>query len=191
MRKVIVSEYVTLDGVMEDPGGAEGFKYGGWSFQFWSEEAAKYKFDELFASDALLLGRVTYQGFAKAWPTITDEAGFADRMNNLPKFVVSTTLEVVAWNNSTLIKENIAEEVAKLKQQPGQDILVAGSGDLVHTLMQSDLIDEYRLMVHPVVLGSGKRLFTEGTNTLKLQLLETKTFSSGVVVLTYRPMSKE
>lgn len=191
MRKVIVSEYVTLDGVMEDPGGAEGFKYGGWSFQFWSEEAAKYKFDELFASDALLLGRVTYQGFAKAWPTITDEAGFADRMNNLPKFVVSTTLEVVAWNNSTLIKENIAEEVAKLKQQPGQDILVAGSGDLVHTLMHSDLIDEYRLMVHPVVLGSGKRLFTEGTNTLKLQLLETKTLSSGVVVLTYRPMSKE
>lgn len=191
MRKVIVSEYVTLDGVMEDPGGAEGFKYGGWSFQFWSEEAAKYKFDELFASDALLLGRVTYQGFAKAWPTITDEAGFADRMNNLPKFVVSTTLEVVAWNNSTLIKENIAEEVARLKQQPGQDILVAGSGDLVHTLMQSDLIDEYRLMVHPVVLGSGKRLFTEGTNTLKLQLLETKTFSSGVVVLTYRPVSKE
>lgn len=191
MRKVIVSEYVTLDGIMEDPGGAEGFKYGGWSFQFWSEEAAKYKFDELFASDALLLGRVTYQGFAKAWPTITDEAGFADRMNNLPKFVVSTTLEVVAWNNSTLIKENIAEEVARLKQQPGQDILVAGSGDLVHTLMQSDLIDEYRLMVHPVVLGSGKRLFTEGTNTLKLQLLETKTFSSGVVVLTYRPVSKE
>jgi dihydrofolate reductase len=191
MRKVIVSEYVTLDGIMEDPGGAEGFKYGGWSFQFWSEETAKYKFDELFASDALLLGRVTYQGFAKAWPTITDEAGFADRMNSLPKFVVSTTLEVVEWNNSTLIKENIAEEVARLKQQPGQDILVAGSGDLVHTLMQYDLIDEYRLMVHPVVLGSGKRLFREGTNTLKLQLLETKAFSSGIVVLTYQPVSKE
>jgi dihydrofolate reductase len=104
-------------------------------------------------------------------------------MNSIPKFVVSTTLEEVEWNNSTLIKENIAEEVAKLKQQPGQDILVAGSGDLVHTLMQHDLIDEYRLMVHPVVLGNGKRLFREGTNTLKLQLLETKTFSSGIVVL--------
>jgi len=134
---------------------------------------------------------VTYQGFAKAWPTITDEAGFADRMNSLPKFVVSTTLEEVEWNNSTLIKENIAEEVAKLKQQPGQDILVAGSGDLVHTLMQHDLIDEYRLMVHPVVLGSGKRLFREGTNTLKLQLSETKSFSSGNVVLTYQPVRDE
>ncbi len=159
MRKVIVSEYVTLDGVMEDPGGGEKSEHGGWSFQFWNEEAAKYKFDELFASDALLLGRVTYQGFAKAWPSMTDEHGFADRMNGLPKFVVSTTLEEVEWNNSRLIKGNIAEEVYKLKQQPGQDILVAGSGELVHTLMQHDLIDEYRIMVHPVVLGSGKRLF--------------------------------
>jgi dihydrofolate reductase len=158
MRKVIVSEYMTLDGVMEDPGGAEGFKHGGWSFQFWNEEAAKFKFDELFASDALLLGRVTYQGFAKAWPSMTDEEGFADRMNSLPKFVVSTTLEEVEWNNARLIKENIAEEVSKLKQQPGQDILIYGSGELVYTLMQHDLIDEYRLMVHPVVLGSGKRL---------------------------------
>src|SRR5947209_18074307 len=131
MRKVIVSEYVTLDGVMEDPGGGEGTKHGGWSFQFWSEEAAKFKFDELFASDALLLGRVTYQGFAKAWPSMTDEQGFADRMNSLPKFVVSTTLQEVAWNNSRLIKENVVEEVSRLKQQPGKDILVGGSGQLV------------------------------------------------------------
>jgi len=191
MRKVVVSEYVTLDGVMEDPGGAEGFEHGGWSFQFWNEEAAKFKFDELFASDALLLGRVTYQGFAKAWPSMTDEAGFADRMNNLPKYVVSTTLEEVAWNNSRLIKGNIAEEVYKLKQQPGQDILIAGSGELVHTLMHHDLIDEYRLMVYPVVLGSGKRLFRDGSDTTVLRLVETKTFSSGVVVLSYQPAGKE
>jgi len=191
MRKVIVSEYVTLDGVMEDPGGSEGTEHGGWSFQFWSEEAAKFKFDELFASDALLLGRVTYQGFAKAWPSMTDEQGFADRMNSLPKFVVSTTLEKLEWNNSRLIKGNIAEEVSKLKQQPGQDILIAGSVELVHTLMQHDLIDEYRIMVHPIVLGSGKRLFREGSDKTVLRLVDTRTFSSGVVVLSYQPAGKE
>jgi dihydrofolate reductase len=191
MRKVIVSEYVTLDGVMEDPGGGEGTEHGGWSFQFWSEEAAKFKFDELFASDALLLGRVTYQGFAKAWPSMTDEQGFADRMNSLPKFVVSTTLKEVEWNNSRLIKGNIAEEVSKLKRQPGQDILIAGSVELVHTLMQHDLIDEYRLLVHPIVLGSGKRLFREGSDRTLLRLVDTRTFSSGIVVLSYQPAGKE
>ncbi len=126
MRKVVVSTYVTLDGVMEDPGGAEGFEHGGWSMRFFDEDAAKYAFDQLFASDALLLGRVTYQGFAAAWPSMTDEVGFADRMNSLPKFVVSKTLDEVEWNNSRLIKENVAEEVSKLKQQPGQDILMYG-----------------------------------------------------------------
>lgn len=190
MRKVIVSEYVTLDGVMEDPGGAEGFEHGGWSFQFWSDEAAKYKFDELFASDALLLGRTTYQGFAKAWPSMKDEQGFADRMNSLPKYVVSTTLQELTWNNSKLIKEHVAEEVSNLKQQPGQDILVAGSGELVHTLMQHNLVDEYRLMVYPIVLGSGKRLFGDGTATQVLRLVDTRTFSSGVVVLSYQPAGK-
>jgi dihydrofolate reductase len=187
MRKVVVSEYVTADGVMEDPGGAEGFEHGGWSFQFWSDESAKFKFDELFASDALLLGRVTYEGFAKAWPAMTDEQGFADRMNSLPKFVVSTTLEKAEWNNSRLIKGNIPEEIAGLKQQPGQDILVGGSRRLVHTLMQHDLIDEYRLLVHPVVLGSGKRLFADGSGKKALKLIDTKAFSSGVVALSYQP----
>jgi dihydrofolate reductase len=182
MRRVIVSEFVSLDGVMEEPS---------WTFQFSSEEQQKFKFDELFASDALLLGRVTYQGFAAAWPSMTDEAGFADRMNNLPKFVVSTTLEEAEWNNSSLIKENVAEEVARLKQQPGQDILIYGGGELVHTLMQHDLIDEYRIWVHPVVLGSGKRLFRDGSDTKVLRLVETKTFSSGVVVLAYQPAGKE
>ena len=156
MRKVIASEYVTLDGVMEDPGGAEGFEHGGWSMRFFDEDAAKYAQDQLFASDALLLGRVTYQGFAAAWPSMTDEAGFADRMNSLPKYVVSTTLEEpLEWNNSTLIKGNVAEEIAKLKQQPGKDISISGSGTLVRSLLRDGLLDEITLMVHPIVLGAG------------------------------------
>ncbi len=186
MRKVVVLEYVSLDGVMEDPGGAEQFEHGGWTIPYWNDEIAKFQSDGLFASDALLLGRATYQEFAKAWPSMTDEAGFADRMNSLPKYVVSTTLEAVEWNNSRLIKGNVAEEVARLKQQPGQDILIYGSGELIHTLMQHDLIDEYRLLVYPVVLGSGKRLFRDGSTTT-LKLVETQMFSSGVVALTYQP----
>lgn len=182
MRKVVVTEYVTLDGVMEEP--------GKWSFQFWNDEAAKFKYDELFASDALLLGRVTYQGFAAAWPTMTDTGDFGEKMNSMPKYVASTTLNEMAWNAS-LIKGDVAEEVARLKQQPGQDILVAGSGELVQTLRQHDLIDEYRFMVYPIILGTGKRLFREGSDTAVLKLVETKTFSSGVVVLTYRPDRKE
>ncbi len=191
MRKVIVTEFVTLDGVIEDPGGGEKSPHGGWSFRFWSDEAEKYKLDEIFASDALLLGRVTYQGFAAAWPAMTDESGFADRMNSLPKYVVSTTLNEATWNNSTLIKANIAEEVSRLKQQPGQDILVAGSGQLVRFLMQHGLVDEYRLMVFPIVLGGGKRLFEDGTDFSVLQLIETKTFTSGVVLLSYQPVGEE
>lgn len=179
MRKVVATEHVTLDGVFEE--------MGQWSFPFWNEESGQFKFDELFASDALLLGRVTYQGFAAAWPSMTDERGFANRMNSLPKFVVSTTLDTAEWNNSTIIRENVAEAIAALKQQPGQDILIYGSGALVHTLMQHDLIDEYRLMVYPLVRGSGKRLFQDGGEVAELKLVETKTFSSGLVVLTYRP----
>jgi dihydrofolate reductase len=178
MRKIIATEYLTLDGVMEAP--------SKWSGQFWNDEAAQFKFEELFASDALLLGRVTYEGFAAAWPNYNDEAGFADRMNGLPKYVVSTTLDTAEWNNSTLIKENIVEEIAKLKQEPGQDILLAGSADLMHTLMEHNLIDEYRLMVHPIVVGSGKRLFREGDNKV-LQLVDTRTLSTGIIILTYHP----
>ena len=186
MRKVIVTEYVTLDGIMEDPGGGEKSKYGGWSFQFWNEDAGKYKNDELFASGALLLGRKTYEGFAKAWPSIKDEYGFADRMNSIPKYVVSKTLEKAEWKNSTVIRGNVAEEVSKLKQQPGQDILVVGSAKLLRTLMEHNLVDEYRLMVHPVVLGGGKRLFQEGIEKKALKLIDTKTFATGIVVLTYQ-----
>ena len=178
MRRVIISTYVTMDGVIESP--------EKWSLKFWNDEHAKYAHDQLFASDALLLGRVVYQGFADAWPSRTNE--FANRMNSLPKYVVSTTLEEpLEWNNSRLIKENVAEEVSKLKRQPGQDILMYGSADLMHTLMQYDLIDEYRIWVHPVVVGSGKRLFREGSDTTVLRLVGTKTFSSGVVVLSYQP----
>jgi len=183
MRRVVASEYLTLDGVMEEP--------GNWSFPFWNDEAAKFKYDELFASDALLLGRVTYEGFAKAWPTMTGTGDFGERMNGLPKYVVSTTLDTVGWNNSQLITENVAEEIAKLKQQPGQDILIGGSGELVRTLMPHDLVDEYRIMLYPVVLGSGKRLFQDGIDKKVLRLVDTKTTSTGVVILTYHPAGTE
>jgi dihydrofolate reductase len=181
MRKVVIAEFLSLDGVMEAP--------EKWTFQFWNDEMAKFKHDELFASDAHLLGRVTYQIFAAAWPSRTDKQGFADRMNNLPKYVVSTTLKKAEWKNSHLIKENVAEEIAKLKQQSGQDILVAGSSTLVQTLIQHNLIDEYHLFVFPVVLGSGKRLFKDASNTT-LKLVDTKAFSSGVVLLYYVPDKK-
>jgi dihydrofolate reductase len=191
MSKVVVSEFVTLDGVMEDPS---------WTFQFSSEEQEKFKFKELSVSDALLLGRTTYEGFAAAWPNMMDQyegprraelGEYAYMMNGYPKHVVSTTLEEpLKWNNSTLIKGNVAEAVSRLMQQPGKDILIFGSGDLVSTLMQHDLIDQYRLMVFPIVVGSGKRLFRDGSDTIVLRLVETKTFGSGVVV-TYQPAAKE
>ncbi len=191
MRKVIASEFVSLDGVMEDPG---------WTFQFTSEEQQRFKFDELVESDALLLGRVTYEGFAAAWPNMMEQyegprraelGEYADMMNGYPKYVVSTTLEEpLDWNNSTLIKGNVAEAVSNLKQQPGKDLLIFGSGDLLNALMQHDLIDEYRLMIFPVVVGSGKRLFRDGSDTTVLRLVDTKTFGSGVVVLTYEPAAR-
>jgi dihydrofolate reductase len=187
MRKIIASEYVTLDGVMADPGGGDKTPHGGWSFQFWSEEAAKFKFDELFASDALLLGRVTYEGFAAAWPAMTDTGEFGERMNGMPKYVVSTTLETAEWNNSHIVSANIVAEIAALKDQPGQDILLFGSSVLFQTVMQNDLVDEVRLMVHPVVLGGGKRLFADDGTMAALKLIETQRFSSGIVVLRYEP----
>lgn len=184
MRRLVVSEFVTLDGVMQDPGGAGEFERGGWSMPYWHDEIGKVKLDELFASDALLLGRVTYEGFAAAWPSMTDEAGFADRMNGITKYVVSTTLKDPQWNNSRVIPGNVAEEVAALKRQAGQDILVGGSGQLIQTLIQNNLVDEYRLLVYPVVLGTGKRLFKEGADT-KLKLVEAKGFPTGVALLRY------
>jgi len=181
MRKVIVSEFVSLDGVIESP--------DKWQFPYWNDETAQFKHSELFAIDALLLGRVTYEGFAAAWPSMTDEQGYADRMNSLPKYVISTTLDKAEWNNSTLIKANIVEEISKLKQQPGQDILIFGSGTLVQTLIQHDLIDQYNLLVYSIVLGAGKHLFQDGSNAA-LKLSEAKAFSSGVVALIYQPERK-
>jgi len=170
MRRIVVSEFVTLDGVMEDPGGAEGFDRGGWAFQFErGPDGDKFKLDEVLEADALLLGRKTYEGFAKAWPTVTDEVGFAEKMNSMPKYVVSSTLESADWNNTTVINGDVAEEVAKL----GGNILVAGSAQLVQTLMDHDLVDEYRLMIYPVLLGSGKRLFKDGVDATALKIVET------------------
>jgi dihydrofolate reductase len=184
MRKVVVSEFVSLDGVMEEPS---------WTFQFPSEEQDSFKFEEMAAADALLLGRVTYEGFAAAWPQMEAETGeYGAWMNGNPKYVVSTTLEEpLEWRNSRLIEGNLTEEVSELKRQPGKDILVFGSGELVNALMRYDLIDEYRLMVFPVVVGSGKRLFEDGIDTTILELVDAKTFGSGVVVLTYRPAGRD
>ena len=158
MRKVVASEFVSLDGVMGDPG---------WTFGFESEDRDQFKFDELAAADALLLGRVTYEGFAAAWPQMEEQTGeYGAWMNGYPKHVVSMTLdEPLEWNNSTLVEGDVAEEVSRLEAAAGKDILIFGSADLVNTLMQHDLIDEYRLMVFPIIVGSGKRLFSEGSDT--------------------------
>jgi dihydrofolate reductase len=189
MGKVVVTEFVSLDGVMEDPGGAESFEHGGWTFKFeQGDDGAQFKLDETLAADALLLGRVTYEGFAAAWPTMTDTGEFGEKMNGMPKYVVSTTLDKAEWNNSTVIRDNVVDEVSGLKQRHGGDILVAGSAKLIRTLMEHDLVDEYRLMVFPIVLGSGKRLFEEGSKTTTLRLVEAKPVGpDGIVIQTYEP----
>jgi dihydrofolate reductase len=188
MRRVIASEYVTLDGVMEAPGSEDSLgERGGWSLLYSTDEAASFKFDELMASDTLLLGRTTYDIFAASWPARTGE--FADRMNRLPKYVVSRTLETVAWENTHLIRDDVVRAVSELKEQPGQDILLYGSADLVRALTEHRLIDEYRFMFFPLILGTGKRLFGE-ESAVTLKLIETKTFGSGVVILTYQPERK-
>ncbi len=185
MRKVIVSEFVSLDGVMEAP--------EKWSFQFHNDEMAEASAAGMAAADAMLLGRVTYQEFASYWPYQNSaEQPFTDYLNNTPKFVVSTTLEEpLEWQNSTLIKANVAEEIAKLKRQPGKDIVILGSGTLVRSLLQDDRLDELRLMVHPLVVGSGKRLFEEGGDQKALKLVDSKTFSTGVLSLTYQSDKNE
>src|SRR5262245_57916049 len=168
MGKIIVSEFITLDGVIEMPTSADSSgEQPNWSIPYFNEEAAQFKLDDLQESDALLMGRVTYQIHAAAWPSETDE--FAGLMNGLPKYVVSSTMETVEWSNSRLIRGNIPEEIKKLKQQVPRTILVDGGSDLVNLLLRHDLIDEYRLLVHPVVVGQGKRLFQEGGQMEKLK----------------------
>jgi len=193
MGMLVVTEFVSLDGVFEDPGGAEGSEHAGWTFRFdRGEDGNSFKVDEIMAADTLLLGRITYAGFAQAWPHMTDEVGFADKMNGMPKYVVSTTLERPEWNNSQVIRSDVAAEVAALKTRYQGDILVAGSGRLVRSLMVHGLVDEFRLMIFPVVLGSGKRLFAEGTPSSTLGLTGTRPVGpDGVMILTYRPRPQE
>lgn len=185
MRRIVVSEFVTLDGVMEDPGGGESSSRGGWAFRFErGPEGDQYKVDELLAADALLLGRTTFEGFAAAWPG--QSGNFADKMNGMQKIVVSTTMGDPAWSPTTVIRGDVARELGAIKEGPGADMLVAGSGQLVRQLLADGLVDELRLMVFPVVLGGGKRLFADGVPTTSLQLTEAKPVGpAGVVVLTY------
>jgi dihydrofolate reductase len=189
--KVVVSQFVTVDGVFEDPGGAEKHERGGWALQFdRGPDGNAFKLDEVMSSEALLLGRVTYEGFAAAWPS--REGEFADKFNGMPKYVVSSTPEMATWNNTTVLGGDIPGEVAKLREQTGGDILVNGSARLVRTLMEHDLVDEYRLMVFPVVLGSGKRLFDDGIDRTELRLAEAQPVGpEGVIVLIYRPAGSE
>ena len=188
MGRIVVTEFMSLDGVVEDPGGSENFKYGGWSFEIArGEEGDKFKVDEVFASEALLLGRVTYEGFAAAWPSRTDDVGFADKFNSMPKYVVSSTLKNPEWNNSTVLDGDLATEVAKLKQEHDGDIVVHGSPQVVQALVEQDLVDELRLMVFPVLLGAGKRLFGETTGKKPLRLVSSQVVGDGVAILVYQP----
>jgi dihydrofolate reductase len=189
--RIVVTEFVSLDGVMEAPGGGEDFKHGGWTFEIErGDEGDKFKLDETLSSEALLLGRKTYEGFAAAWPSVTDEVGFADKFNSMPKYIVSSTLEGPEWNNSTVLKGDAVEEVTKLRERLDGDIVVHGSAQLVQTLVEHDLVDEFRLMVFPVVLGSGKRLFGETSDKKPLRLLDSKVVGDGVAILTYEPGEK-
>ena len=189
MGRIVVTEFMSLDGVVEDPGGSENFRHGGWSFATDSGEGMKFKLDETMSSEALLLGRVTYEGFAEAWPSRDGE--FAAKFNTMPKYVVSSTLEDPEWNNSTVLKGDVIEEVAKLRQEQSGDIVVHGSTRLVQALLEHDLVDELRLMVFPLVLGSGKRLFGETSDKKRLRLLDSKTVGDGVSILIYQPAGEE
>jgi dihydrofolate reductase len=189
--KLVVTQFVSVDGVFQDPGGVGEIDRGGWSFKAeHGDEFDKFKLDELMAADAQLLGRVTYEGFAKAWPDMTDEQGFAEKMNSMPKYLVSTTLENPTWTNTTVIKDDLPEEVAKLKKEVDGDILVAGSGRLVQTLVDEDLVDEWRLMIFPIIVGQGKHLFGEQSGLSMLKLTDSKTIGpDGIIVLTYERAS--
>jgi dihydrofolate reductase len=186
MKRIVVTEFISLDGVFEDPGGAEGFKYGGWTMSYANDEFMKFKSEELMAADFQLLGRVTYEGFAKAWPEYSGDE-FSDKFNAMPKYVISSTLKKAEWNNSHIIRKDFAKEIARLKEEEGKgDILVSGSGQLVNFLLEEELVEEIRLLVYPVVLGKGKRLF-KNTHK-KLKLIESTPFKTGVLALRYEPM---
>jgi dihydrofolate reductase len=184
MGRIVVTEFMSLDGVIEDPGGAEDYKHGGWSFEISrGDEGDQFKVDETMESEALLLGRRTFEGFADAWPS--REGEFADKFNSMPKYVVSTTLEDAGWTNSAVLRGDLADEVAKLRERHEGDIVVHGSAQLVQALVEQDLVDELRLMVFPVVLGGGKRLFGETSDKKPLELTDSKTVGDGVAILVY------
>ncbi len=186
MGKIVVTEFISLDGVVEDPGGSEDYSRGGWAFEFArGEEGDKFKMDELVEAEAQLLGRVTYEGFAAAWPEREDEAGFAKKMNEMPKYVVSGTLERPEWQNTTVLRGDVATAVAQMRDEVDGIVLVAGSATLVEALIEHDLVDELRLMVFPVLLGEGKRLFPSGEAKRPLKLTESKTVGDGVTILRY------
>lgn len=190
MGRIVISEFVSLDGVMEDPGGSEGTPAGGWAFKFErGADGDAYKLEELRDAEAMLLGRVTYAGFAKAWPSIEDEQGFAEKMNGMPKYVVSSTLERADWQNSTILPGDPVAEVAALKARLAGDILVAGSTSLVHTLHDAGLVDEYRLMIYPTVLGSGKRLFRDGASAAGYEAVDVRP-AGAVALMTLRPLAE-
>jgi dihydrofolate reductase len=190
MGRIVVTEFISLDGVIEDPGGSEDFKHGGWSFEIdRGEEGDQFKLDETMSSDALLLGRKTYEGFADSWPSRDGE--FADKFNNMPKYVVSSTLKDPEWTNSTVLGGDLAEEVSRLRQEVDGDIVVHGSAQLVQALVEDGLVDELRLMVFPVVLGAGKRLFGETSDKRRLRLADSKMVGDGVAILTYEPAAAE
>ena len=183
MGRIVVTEFISLDGVIEDPGGAEGFKHGGWSFAIpRSDDGDKYKLDETLNSEALLLGRRTYEGFSKAWPNMKDDVGFADKFNSMPKYVVSSTLTDPSWNNSKVIS---LDDVPGIRDQASGDVVVHGSAQLAQGLFARDLVDEWRLMVYPIVLGSGKRLFAEMDDKKALKLASSQKVGEGIAILTY------
>ena len=185
MGRIVVTEFVSLDGVMEDPGGSESFEYGGWSFEFQrGDEGDAFKLDETMSSDAMLLGRVTYEGFAQAWPS--REGEFADKFNSMPKHVVSSTLTDPEWTNTTVVRGDLREEVPKLRDRYDRDVVVHGSARLVQALLDEDLVDELRLMVFPMVLGRGKRVFGETKDKKKLRLANSKIVGDGVAILVYQ-----
>jgi dihydrofolate reductase len=185
MGRIVVTQFVSVDGVIEDPGGSENWDRGGWAFKYErGPEGDKFKLDEVMAADGLLLGRTTYEGFAEAWPS--REGEFADKFNGMAKYVVSTTLDNPEWNNTHVIKDDVAGEIQKLRDQPGGDILVNGSASLMPTLVENGLVDEYRLMVFPVLLGGGKRLFGETGAPAGLKLADSKP-AGETIILTYTP----
>jgi dihydrofolate reductase len=188
MGRIVVTEYISVDGVVEAPSGTESSQRVGWTDAFnRGPEGDKFKLDETMASDALLLGRVTYDGFAPVWPHYQGE--FADKFNTMPKYVVSSTLQNPAWNNTTVLRGDIVEEVTHLKQQYKRDIVVHGSPQLVQTLIEHDLVDALHLQIYPVIVGAGKRLFTETSDTKRLRLTEARTVGDGVHILIYEKVA--